>query len=178
MGFYYILLSNICSFSVLGVGNMSHLEEFIKDFYTKIGIVSPQQLHFQEVAYKLGISVYYWPNPSQALFMKNIAYIFLNEHLNEQQKWQDFNHELAHVLLHAGNQNNITESFRKYQEHKANHFMYHACVPTFMLDTLNIQDYTYNTILMVQNLFNVEHDFATKRLEQYINNKFYYSKIE
>lgn len=43
---------------VFGVGCMSHLEEFIKDFYTKIGIVSPQQLHFQEVAYKLGISVY------------------------------------------------------------------------------------------------------------------------
>lgn len=34
---------------------MSHLEEFIKDFYTKIGIVNPQQLHFQEVVYRLGI---------------------------------------------------------------------------------------------------------------------------
>lgn len=157
---------------------MSHLEEFIQKFYSNMGIFTPQQLHFQEVASKLGINVYYWPNTSQALFMKNIAYIFLNEHLNERQKWQDFNHELAHVLLHAGNQNNITESFRKYQEHKANHFMYHACVPTFMLDTLNIKDYTYNTILMVQNLFNVEYVFATKRLEQYINNKFYYSKIE
>lgn len=101
----------------------------------------------------------------------------MNEQLSEQQKWQDFNHELAHVLFHIGNQRKMTESFRLYQEYKANQFMYHACIPTFMLDDLKINDYTYKTVLKVQHLFNVEFHFALKRLEQYIHKK-YYSKIE
>lgn len=109
--------------------------------------------------------------------MKEIAYIFLNNQLTDQQKWQEFNHELAHVLFHVGNQRKIPDSYRIYQEHKANHFMYHAWIPTFLLYNLNINNYTYRTILLVQELFNVEYNFALKRLEQYISNK-YYSKAE
>ncbi|RTQ87964.1 ImmA/IrrE family metallo-endopeptidase [Lysinibacillus telephonicus] len=46
---------------------------------------------------------------------------------------QEFYHELGHVVLHIGNQRQMTDSFRRYKESKANHFMYHACVPTFMI---------------------------------------------
>lgn len=153
----------------------SHLEDFIKEFYTKLGIFSPQQLQFKEIANKLGISVYFWSNPSQALFLKDLAYIFLNDHQSNQQMWQDFNHELGHVLLHTGNQSKMIDKFREYQEYKANLFMYHACIPSFMLDELSILDYTYETIDLIRELFCVEKSFAIKRLEQYLNNRFYYS---
>ncbi|MCS1383525.1 hypothetical protein NXZ75_15050, partial [Lysinibacillus sphaericus] len=58
--------------------------------------------------------------------------------------------------------------FREYQEYKANNFMYHACVPSFMLDELEPSDLTVEN---VQRLFNVEYDFAFKRLEQYRSKK-------
>ena len=59
----------------------------------------------------------------------------------------------------------------KYQEYKANSFMYHACIPTFMLNELSINDYSSSTVLKVSKLFQVEYDFALKRLTQYIQNK-------
>lgn len=144
----------------------SYTEDFIREFYTKINILKPQQLQFEVIASRLGINVFYWPESSQALFLKEYPYIFLNKNLSKQQLNQDFFHELGHVLLHSGNQRQMTESFRRYQESKANHFMYHACVPTFMLNKI---DSDLISVKYISKLFNVEEEFARKRLEQYIN---------
>lgn len=146
----------------------TYIEDFIRDFYRKIGILKPYQLDFQEITMYLDIQLFYWPENSQALFFREVAYIFLNEHLTQQQKWQEFCHELGHVLLHTGNQQRMYPLFREYQEYKANNFMYHACVPSFMLDEL---EPTELTVENVQRLFNVEYDFAFKRLEQYRSKK-------
>ena len=48
--------------------------------------------------------------------------------------------------------------------------MYHACIPTFMLDELIDNDSSL-TIKDLQLIFNVEYDFAEKRLTQYFNKK-------
>lgn len=150
---------------------LTHLEEYVKEMYLKIGITKPSQLDFHKVKDLLGIRVFYWPEASQALFMGHQGFIFLNEHLTPQQQWQDFCHELAHVLLHTGNQGLLSPLFIEYQENKANSFMYHACVPTFMLDELRLYAPTSTNIWRVQKLFDVEPAFARKRLEQYISNK-------
>ncbi|RNC98295.1 ImmA/IrrE family metallo-endopeptidase [Lysinibacillus halotolerans] len=151
----------------------SHIEDFVKEFYTRMDINDPLQLNFKKVSSKLGIRVFYWNESSQALFLNNYSYIFLNNQLTEQAMWQDFCHELAHVLLHVGNQRQMPKSFREYQEAKANNFMYHACVPTFMLEQLEITDYTNESIKLIQTLFNVEKAFALHRLTQYLNKKFF-----
>ncbi|MDM5333397.1 ImmA/IrrE family metallo-endopeptidase [Ureibacillus composti] len=148
----------------------SHTEDYVKEMYFKLGVLNPEQLDFLNIGNKLGIKVFYWKEHSQAVFLRDYAYIFLNQYLNNQQKWQDFCHELGHVLLHSGNQKQMTKSFIEYQESKANQFMYHACVPSFMLDQLSI-DLTRESINLVQQLFNVEYNFALQRLTQYINNR-------
>lgn len=153
------------------VTHYTHTEDYIKTFYFKMGISKPQELKFQTIAEQLGINVFYWSDTSQALFMGNKGFIFLNEQLSQQQQWQDFCHELAHVLLHSGHQGRMSPLFREYQENKANNFMYHACIPSFMLDELEQSDTSALTVQHVQQLFNVEYDFAVKRLEQYISNK-------
>lgn len=112
--------------------------------------------------------MYYWPDNSQALFLGNQTYIFINENLTNQQRWQDFCHELAHVLLHSGHQEHMSAQFREYQENKANNFMFHACIPTFMLDELKQNEANALNVHQLQELFNVEYHFALKRLEQYI----------
>lgn len=42
--------------------------------------------------------------------------------------------------------------FHEYQEHKANNFMYHACIPTFMLDELQLHDRTPKTVSRLQDI--------------------------
>ncbi|MER2039678.1 MAG: ImmA/IrrE family metallo-endopeptidase [Solibacillus sp.] len=150
---------------------LTHTEEYIKEFYLKMGITKPHELKFQTIAMQLGITTFYWPEQSQALFTANKAFILLNEKLTAQQQWQEFCHEVGHVLQHVGNQTKMPESFRTYQESKANIFMYHAAIPTFMLDQLHIYNLDIMTVYELQKLFNVEYDFAFKRLQQYLNNK-------
>lgn len=149
----------------------THTEDFIQKLYSRMDILTPHQLDFQSITMRLGVQLFFWPDKSQALFLKEQAYIFLNDQITQQQQWQDFCHELAHVLLHSGHQGRITPLFREYQENKANNFMYHACIPSFMLDELGKSSTSALTVQHVQQLFNVEYDFALKRLDQYISNK-------
>ncbi|SKC04586.1 protein of unknown function [Lysinibacillus sp. AC-3] len=152
----------------------TYTEDFIKEMYKKIGIEKPKQLGFQNISGALGIKVYFWRNSSQALFIGSQAFIALNENLTVSQQWQEFCHELSHVLQHNGHQGyrgKMPRSWIEYQENKANNFMYHACIPSFMLDTLKINDYTFSTVIMIQRLFNVEYEFALSRVTQYINNR-------
>lgn len=151
----------------------THLEDYVQQFYTRLDITDPTLLHFEVVAFRMGLKVYYWSDSSQALFANQKPYIFLDESLTQQQQWQDFCHELAHVLLHTGDQFYMYPLFREYQEYKANNFMYHACMPTFMLDEMQLYDYLPQTVVKLQELFNVEYDFALKRLTQYLNKRFY-----
>lgn len=152
----------------------TYTEDFIKEMYKKIGIEKPQQLGFQNIAGALGIKVYFWKNPSQALFIGSKVFIALNENLTKAQQWQEFCHELSHVLQqngHQGYRGKLPRCWIDYQENKANNFMYHACIPSFMLDTLKITDSTFPTIILLQKLFNVEYEFAVRRVRQYLNNK-------
>ncbi|WP_155591887.1 ImmA/IrrE family metallo-endopeptidase [Lysinibacillus cavernae] len=146
----------------------THTENFIKNLYSKMNISKSSQLQFQKIATLLNIQIFYWNKSSQALFDESHVYIFLNEQLTTEQLWQDFCHELGHVLLHNGQQERMPKSLIEYLENKANNFMYHACIPSFMLDEV---DSDALTIENVQQLFNVEYDFAEKRLTQYFNKK-------
>lgn len=150
----------------------THTEDFIKELYFKIGITKPHNLDYKKIADALGIRVFPAPydGPSQALFVKETPFIFLNCNLTSAQTWQDFCHELNHVLQHTGNQSLMSRTWIDYQEKKANTFMYHACMPTFMLDELITNDSSL-TITELQQIFNVEYEFAEKRLTQYFNNK-------
>ncbi|MGE7922334.1 ImmA/IrrE family metallo-endopeptidase [Viridibacillus arvi] len=155
----------------------SHLEDFVKSFYSKIHIHQPPDLNMLEIAKELHIKVFYWPNGSQALFFEQTGYIFLNNELSPQQQWQDFTHELCHVLLHSGDQMHLHPLFVEYQEHKAKNFALQAAIPTFMLDEL-YQIHKYRlSVWMIQEVFNVEENFAKKRLIQYIEKQKWITQV-
>lgn len=90
-----------------------HIEDFVLTFYFKMGIRKPEELCFKKVADELGVKVFYWPDASQALFTGDKGFILLIEHSTPQQQWQDFCHELAHILFHVGNQRKALYSIRK-----------------------------------------------------------------
>lgn len=150
---------------------LTHTEDYIKQFYLKIGITTPQELQFQTISKRLGINNLFWAEASQALLTGGQRIILLNENLSPQQQWQEYCHELPHLLLHTGRQRKLPKLFVEYQEYKANQFMYHAAVPTFMLDNLQLYDSTNQNVFLIQQLFNVEEQFAFTRLTRYLNRK-------
>ncbi|MFD2628915.1 ImmA/IrrE family metallo-endopeptidase [Oceanobacillus kapialis] len=110
-----------------------------------------------------------WEFGSEAVCKNDKYKIFLNGQKNEMIQWQEFAHEVAHVMWHVGRQELLPLSFFELQEWQATYFGYHLCIPTFM-----VEDYTRITPYKVMELFNVEYSFACKRIEMLKNKDVYY----
>lgn len=146
----------------------THLEDYIYNLYTSIGITNPKQLDPRIIAPLLGITLIYLPYDST----NTGSVIFLDSRLSKEEQWQEFGHESCHATLHSGNQAKSIPLFREYQEWKANSFALHFCVPTFMLNKITLPIDKELAIIKICLLFNVEYDFAEKRLDHYLNNHF------
>lgn len=145
----------------------SYLEEYIIDLYKKIGISRPKQLKLENVAKRLDIIVYTFGWPSEAVYANGRQYIYLNRNLTPEQKWQEFAHELGHILRHAGHQRKLHPLFVELQERQADNFALHFCIPTFMLQRIRLPPEKKEAIHLIADTFNVECDFAEKRLDRY-----------
>lgn len=148
----------------------THLEDYIFNLYYNIGISHPRQLNPEIVASRLGLTLLYMPIDS----VTDGNLIILDERITDEQQWQHFGHELCHLLFHPSNQLKIPKPFKDYQEWKANSFADHACIPTHMLEKVKLPDTESKAIYLIQRTFNVEYDFAKKRLNQYLNNQYQY----
>ncbi|API92465.1 MULTISPECIES: ImmA/IrrE family metallo-endopeptidase [unclassified Virgibacillus] len=137
----------------------THLEDYIYELYTSIGIKNPADLDKQIIAKKLGVDIIY--EEDKLFRFDNEISLIRN---TERQEWMDFGHEIGHYLRHCGCQLNMHPLFIDLQEWQANNFAYHFCVPTFMLDKL----YNYK-IFDIMQLVNVDYDFVYRRLEMYTN---------
>lgn len=146
----------------------SHLEDYIQQLYKDLFIEQPEQLNKYVIADQLNIGVYLTSNTSEAFYWDDRYYIFINRDLDNQQRWQDFGHELCHVLRHYGHQGTMPVPFRELQEWQADNFMYHFCVPTFMLRQIQLPNDRRAAVRLICETFNVEYEFAEIRLEQYL----------
>lgn len=138
------------------------IEHHVKRFYESINISDPSCLSIEYISSKINVEVYYWERASSLIDLKSRHSVFINSKLSERGQWQDFGHEMKHYFYDGGSQVHLTKSFRYYQEVKADYFAYHFCVPTFMLQQLkevNTHD--------IARIFNVEFDFALRRLDMY-----------
>ncbi|MFS0749479.1 ImmA/IrrE family metallo-endopeptidase [Oceanobacillus sp. 1P07AA] len=140
----------------------SHLEDYIHHLYKSIKVSSPSQLNIITIADRLGIKVSYG----------NVAFRFNDEIIlrkgTQEQKWQEFGHEVCHYLRHSGNQLLMHPLFFELQEYQANYFSYHFCIPTFML----VQQKNWHA-LSIARTFKVTEPFASRRLEMYQQNHLY-----
>lgn len=144
---------------------MNNTENYIYHLCKSINIISYDQLSIDSISTVFNIDVRFWDYSSELVYFKEKYKMFINESLTEQQQWQDFGHEMCHFCWHGGAQKHLYNTYVEYMEHKADYFMYHFCIPTFMLMELkgvNVYD--------VMNLFNVEFEFALRRIEMYKNN--------
>lgn len=134
----------------------THLEDYIAELYGNMSISHPDQLNISSLSKRLRVNIYY----SSASF--RIGNNIVIKRSNKRREWQEFGHEVCHYLVHPGNQLKMHFLFRDLQEYQANYFAYHFCVPTFMLEDVNDL-----SVYKIMNLFNVEYEFALRRLEMY-----------
>lgn len=134
----------------------TYVEEYIKSLYHCMDIRKPEQLNVPTIASKLGLNVCYGG------ISFRIGNHIMIKRSTRQREWQMFGHEVCHYLRHCGNQLKMHPLFLQLQESQANHFAYHFCVPTFMLD-----QFKEVSVDVVMEKFNVEEDFALRRLEMY-----------
>ncbi|PID16824.1 phage portal protein [Sporosarcina sp. P34] len=145
----------------------THLEDYIQQLYKELSIEQPEQLNKYVIADQLNVGVYLTSNTSEAFYWQDRYYIFIDRNLDSRQRWQDFGHELCHVLRHSGHQGHMPVPFRELQEWQADNFMYHFCVPTFMLRKIHLPYDQFEAIRLISETFNVEYSLAVKRLEMY-----------
>lgn len=134
----------------------THLEDYVNNLYKSLSISDPYQLDIDLIAKKLRLDVFY----GNASFRLNDNIMI--KKTTRQKEWQSFGHELCHFLRHVGNRFSVNRLFKDLQEYQADYFSYHFCVPTFMLQKLKEVN-----VYVIMNLFNVEEDFAARRLEMY-----------
>jgi Zn-dependent peptidase ImmA (M78 family) len=142
------------------------LEDDIKKMYQSLGIMEPYQLDMMDIAEKLDIWVCYKKMGSKAVDDDGLFTMFLDIRLSPSDQWQEFGHELCHLLRQAGNQLVLKDSFVRFQETKAENFSYEFCVPSFMLLNLSLPQQRSEAVQFVSETFNVTLDFADKRLAQ------------
>jgi hypothetical protein len=145
----------------------TRLEDTVERLYEHVGIHSPNEFDMEVIAASLGITLHTHPINSQLLTFRGKTRININSLQSEQEMWEDFGHELCHYLTQHGNQTIMPELFLKFQEQKADHFSLHFCVPTFMLDQIELPAERTRAILLIEQTFNVTTPFAKKRLERY-----------
>jgi len=143
------------------------VEDFVNKMYKSIDIYYSRQLAIKTIAARLGLTIIY--APMESTHFGNV--IYLDNRLSAMEQWQDFGHELCHVLWHAGNQLVMPPLHRDYQEWKALNFGMHVCVPTFMLRSSGLSHDRKKAIWEIQRAFNVTHDFAELRLEIFLRQK-------
>ncbi|MGG1595615.1 ImmA/IrrE family metallo-endopeptidase [Terribacillus saccharophilus] len=149
----------------------SHLEEEVKKIYVSLGFQEPADINMVEIARYFDIWIDYWPGESRNISIRGLRTIFLHEGLTHEQAWTTFAHELRHSLKHVGDQNRIHYLFREYQEMDANRFMYHFCMPSFMLLQINPLPTFKETVFYLANIFKVDYWFAEKRYIDFLNKK-------
>ncbi|MCM3110638.1 ImmA/IrrE family metallo-endopeptidase [Lederbergia lenta] len=143
----------------------SYLEDYIYELYSSIGVKDPIDLQLYSIARRIGVKILYKEKP----FRFNNEVILREGSISEE--WMEFGHEICHYLRHCGNQLIMHPLFRELQEWQADYFAYHFCVPTFMLSKITMPNHRNEAIWLIAETFNVEVEFAERRLDMWINKR-------
>lgn len=138
----------------------THADETVTKLYEKIGINRPPLLSPDVIAYRLGIELVYLPVDSMRINKK----MYLDSRLSTEEQWQQFGHELCHVLWHQDNQLKLSQSFIDMQERQADNFALYACIPTDALLDMQLPSTEREAIGALAEAFNVTEEFVAKRI--------------
>jgi Zn-dependent peptidase ImmA (M78 family) len=142
------------------------LEQWIESLYQQLGITNPGQLHIQELSSKLNVWVYYMDMNSMAIENKGVFNINIDRRMSTKVQWEDFLHELCHVLRHSGNQMSMPSGYVNWQEQDAANFQLYAAMPFSMIAKLHLPQKQGELIELLAEEFQVTYRLAAARLAQ------------
>lgn len=145
----------------------SRIENLVRKIMLVHGIRTPDQLGADAVAHKLGLVV-----KRDSLGSARCGRVIFIKKGTPWEEWVSFCHELCHYFQHVGNQLTMHPLFRELQEYQAIHFARHFCVPSFMLERIRLPPAYADAIRLICTTFNVDPDFAAKRLTMHENKHF------
>lgn len=146
--------------------HMTPLEQTVEETYLRLGITEPGHLTISNVASKLNIWVYELDMPSLVVESRGMYSMNIDSRLTPEQQWEDFLHELCHVLRHAGNQTAMPEAMLRMQEADAGRFQLYAAIPYFMLRRLELPERQSEIVELLRCEFGVTRELAQRRIEQ------------
>lgn len=142
------------------------LEHWVEALYLQHGITEPAQLSMTNLAAKLDIWVYAMDMNSMAIENNGQFSINVDRRLSAKEQWEDFLHELCHVLRHSGNQMIMPDRYVGWQEQDASAFQLYAAIPISMLKKLPLPEQKNEMIALLSEEFQVTHRLAAARIEQ------------
>ncbi|WP_186328450.1 ImmA/IrrE family metallo-endopeptidase [Paenibacillus sp. 32O-W] len=143
-----------------------------KNVHRVRGIQTPSQLNVFEIAYRLNAWLYFNDFPSKSIERNGLISISLDRRRSPPEQWEDFLHELCHVLRHAGNQMQLPGAFVDYQEWDAECFVMYAAIPYSMYQKLILPNRESEAIDIVAREFGCTHTLAERRLQQIRRRKY------
>ncbi|WP_052339157.1 ImmA/IrrE family metallo-endopeptidase [Gorillibacterium massiliense] len=141
-------------------------EMWIEAFFQNLDISSTAQLNIDYIAERMDIWVYYQEMQSCHIDRGGLFSVNIDKRLTPSEQWEDFLHELCHVLRHAGNQFHLPEPLMEWQEQNAATFQLYAAVPFYLLKTLNMPAQEHSIVEFLVSEFHVTYTLAEKRLRQ------------
>lgn len=142
------------------------LEQWVETLYLQHEITEPSQLSMTNLAAKLHIWVYAMDMNSMAVENNGQFSINVDRRLSAKEQWEDFLHELCHVLRHSGNQMIMPDRYVDWQEQDATAFQLYAAIPISMLKKLPLPEQKNEMIALLSEEFQVTHRLAAARIEQ------------
>ncbi|MDI4648529.1 ImmA/IrrE family metallo-endopeptidase [Cohnella hashimotonis] len=143
------------------------LEQWIEALWLRAGILTPDQLTIEEVSDRLDVWVHYMSESSKALEWMGIRSVLIDLRLTAAQQWEDYLHELCHILRHAGNQTVMPRSFLEHQEAEAKRFVLYASMPFSMVKDMKLPSIRGEAVQLLANRFGVTCELADVRLDQF-----------
>lgn len=141
-------------------------EQWTEQLWNQAGIRSVAQLNIEEVADRLNVWIHYMNDTSRALEYLGMRSILIDNRLDRKRQWEEFLHELCHVLRHAGNQTLMPKAFCEGQEAEANRFVLYAAMPLSMLSGMKLPNRMDEAAVWLAERFGVTPLLASRRLEQ------------
>lgn len=152
---------------MLSLYKCTPFEQWVEQICRKYRITTPEHLTIEYVSSRMNIWVYYQPFRSSHIDRGLGMYsVNVDARLSPEEQWEDFLHELCHVLRHSGNQFCMPESFLQWQEQDANSFVPYAAIPFFMLNRMELPPHQNDLIGLITHTFRVTRELARRRVEQ------------
>lgn len=143
---------------------LTHLEDWICDFYRRLEIKNPKDIDMKKICYVLNIFLVYKDCPSMCFESGRFKSITLNVNYTNKEQREDFFHELCHLLRHCGRQYMMPKAFLELQEFQAKIFTKYASLPYPMLSHYDLND--QDIIYILSEDFGVTERLVTNRLKQ------------